>query len=262
MRPVYTGGPEQLFHNAGNANHWIELDLVGTVSNRDAVGSQVYVTSGGITQYREQNGGYHRWSQNFMRVHVGLGRDNTEADVKVRWPDGSETSYPALASNTLYQVKQDGTFAALMSGTVSTDSDSDGLSDDREAVLGTDPHNPDSDADGLNDGDEVARKTNPLLVDSDGEGLKDGDEVNLYRTNPLVKDTDKDALSDKVEVIFKHTDPLNPDTDGDGLSDGREAGATGLGTNPLEADTDGGGVDDGSEVARGTDPKNPADDAP
>jgi hypothetical protein len=260
MRPVYTGGPQQLFRNLGNDNHWIELDLVGTTSNRDAIGSQVYVTSGGVTQYREQNGGYHRWSQNFRRVHVGLGPDNTEADVTVRWPDGTETVFPAMASNTLYQVSQDGTFAALMSGNVFTDSDGDGLADDREAVVGTDPHDPDTDSDLLNDGDEVARKTNPLLADTDGEGLKDGDEVNVHGTNPLVKDTDKDTLSDRVEVIFKRTDPLDPDTDGDGLTDGKEAGARGLGTNPLKPDTDGGGVDDGTEVSRGTNPKDPADD--
>ena len=51
---------------------FLQLDLVGTTSNRDAVGAKVYVTAGGVTQYREQNGGYHRWSQNFMRLHFGL----------------------------------------------------------------------------------------------------------------------------------------------------------------------------------------------
>jgi hypothetical protein len=102
MRPLYIGGPKQLFHNRGNANHWIELDLVGTTSNRDTVGSQVKVASGGVTQYREQNGGYHRWSQNFKRVHVGLGA-NTQADINVRWPDGSSTCScsrtPCIASS-------------------------------------------------------------------------------------------------------------------------------------------------------------------
>jgi hypothetical protein len=108
MRPVNVGGPKQLFHNRGNANHWMEFDLVGTTSNRDGVGSKVYVTSGGVTQYREQNGGYHRWSQNFPRVHVGLAA-NTQADATVVWPDGSSTTYTALDANHLYQLKQDGT---------------------------------------------------------------------------------------------------------------------------------------------------------
>ena len=76
MRPIYIGGPKQLFHNLGNANHWMEFDLVGTTSNRDGIGARVYATTAGITQYREQNGGYHRWSQNFMRVHFGLAREH------------------------------------------------------------------------------------------------------------------------------------------------------------------------------------------
>ena len=108
MRPVYIGGPKQLFHNRGNANHWMEFDLVGTTSNRDGIGSKLYVTAGGITQYREQSGGYHRNSQNFMRVHVGLA-GNTQADTTVVWPDGISKTYPALAANHVYQLKQDGT---------------------------------------------------------------------------------------------------------------------------------------------------------
>ena len=108
MRPVYMGGPKQLFHNRGNANHWMEFDLVGTTSNRDGTGSKVLVTAGGVTQYREQNGGYHRYSQNFMRVHVGLA-GNTQADTTVVWPDGSSTTYSSLVADHVYQLKQDGT---------------------------------------------------------------------------------------------------------------------------------------------------------
>ena len=108
MRPVYEGGPKQLFHNLGNGNHWVEFDLVGTTSNRDGMGSKVYVTSGGKTQYREQNGGYHRWSQNFSRVHVGLA-GNTQADVTVVWPNGLSKTYPGIPANHVYQLKQDGT---------------------------------------------------------------------------------------------------------------------------------------------------------
>ena len=108
MRPLYMGGPKQLFRNLGNGNSWIEFDLVGTTSNRDGIGSRLYVSAGGVTQYREQNGGYHRWSQNFMRVHVGLAA-NTQADTTVVWPDGSSTTYTALEANHIYQLKQDGT---------------------------------------------------------------------------------------------------------------------------------------------------------
>lgn len=80
------------------------------------------------------------------------------------------------------------------------DSDNDGLPDDVEAKLGTDPHNP----------------------DTDGDGLADGEEVITYHTNPLKPDTDEDGLSDFDEIKIWHTDPLNPDTDGDGFKDGAE----------------------------------------
>jgi hypothetical protein len=107
MLPLYQGGPKQLFHNRGNGNHWLEFDLQGTVSNRDGVGSQIYVKSGNVTQYREQNGGYHRWSQNFQRVHVGLA-GHTSASVSVRWPNGVTVSYGSLAADRLYRLRQDG----------------------------------------------------------------------------------------------------------------------------------------------------------
>jgi hypothetical protein len=59
-----------------------------------------------------------------------------------------------------------------------SDADSDGLTDEDEAALGTDPHNPDSDRDGLTDGLEVhVYDTNPRNPDSDGDGVADGMEV-------------------------------------------------------------------------------------
>ena len=65
------------------------------------------------------------------------------------------------------------------------DSDGDGLYDDQENALGTDPNNPDSDGDSLSDGDEVnVYGTNPLLIDSDGGGADDGTEI-ASGTDPL-----------------------------------------------------------------------------
>jgi hypothetical protein len=111
MRPLYQGGPKELFHNhGGNGNNWVEFDLVGTTSNRDAIGSKVYVTAGGVTQYREQNGGYHKWSQNFKRVHVGLAANTTVDTTTVVWPDNTSTTYTGLAADHIYQLKQDGTY--------------------------------------------------------------------------------------------------------------------------------------------------------
>jgi hypothetical protein len=164
---------------------------------------------------------------------------------------------------------------------VDLDSDGDGLTDQREAQLGTDPGDPDTDGDELTDGAEVdVHGTDPLDFDTDGDllfdgseiaagadprdpdsdddGLTDGEEVHTRGTDPRNPDTDGDGLSDAVEVQIELTDPLDPDTDGDGLSDGAEV--TTHGTDPLLRDSDFGGLDDGVEIRIGTDPHYPPDD--
>jgi len=61
---------------------------------------------------------------------------------------------------------------------VCVDSDKDGLCDEREKQLGTDPLKADTDGDGVSDGDEVLKYgTNPLNADTDGDGFKDGVEI-------------------------------------------------------------------------------------
>ena len=106
---------------------------------------------------------------------------------------------------------------------VIVDSDGDGLSDDDEYAIGTDPFDVDTDFDRLYDGEEVDETyTDPLYADSDEDGLSDGTEVLDVYTDPLSWDTDGDGLSDKDEVDYYFTDPTNADTDGDGYADGRE----------------------------------------
>ncbi len=64
------------------------------------------------------------------------------------------------------------------SPTTTADRDRDGLTDDQEAQLGTNPLSRDSDRDGLGDADEVnTRRTDPLRVDTDGDSIADGAEV-------------------------------------------------------------------------------------
>lgn len=115
------------------------------------------------------------------------------------------------------------------------DDDGDGLSNQREGDLGTDPNDPDTDADGLDDLEEVdVRFSNPLNPDTDGDGLTDLEDV-VAGASPLLVDTDGDGLTDPDEVLVH-------------------------GTSPSLADTDLGGVEDGLEVAVGTDPFDPTDD--
>jgi hypothetical protein len=105
LQPLRYGGDTQLFRNTGNANSWLEFDLVGVASNRDAIGAKILVSSGGVTQYREQNGGYHRWSQNYSRIHVGLGV-NDHADISVQWPSGAVDTFTNVVANAIYIITE------------------------------------------------------------------------------------------------------------------------------------------------------------
>jgi hypothetical protein len=80
------------------------------------------------------------------------------------------------------------------------DFDEDGLNDDEELGMKTNPNNPDTDGDGLRDRQEIESGTNPLTSDSDEDGVNDHDEIALYRTNPLTRDTDKDWWNDNLEI--------------------------------------------------------------
>ncbi|MEM7002647.1 MAG: DUF6531 domain-containing protein, partial [Pseudomonadota bacterium] len=89
------------------------------------------------------------------------------------------------------------------------DSDGDGLADNIEALLGTDPNLSDTDGDGLADAQELTVGTDPLLSDTDGDGLSDADEINVYGTDPRSADSDLDGVSDSEEIAAG-SDPLDP----------------------------------------------------
>ncbi len=111
MRPRLVGGPDRLYRNRGNANHWIEIDLVGTASNRDGIGARVLVTrADGLVQLREQNGGYQRTVQHFKRLHFGLGPAASAVtpgvNVRVEWPSGVVDRFDNLPADQIYALAE------------------------------------------------------------------------------------------------------------------------------------------------------------
>ena len=138
------------------------------------------------------------------------------------------------------------------------DTDSDGLPDAWEILkfgnIGAQTGASDADADGLSNQAEYQLGTNPASEDSDTDGLTDLAEYAIHGTNPAVADTDGDTLTDGAEVNTHLTNPLSKDSDLDGLPDNLEL--TTYQTNPKKRDTDNDDYDDGFEVEQGTDPKN------
>ncbi len=84
---------------------------------------------------------------------------------------------------------------------LAVDSDNDGLSDDDESDLGTNPNVGDTDGDGLNDGPELVSHGDPLRSDTDGDGLTDGAEFPLG-TRLDRADTDGDGFWDSAELVL------------------------------------------------------------
>jgi len=74
-----------------NGNHWIEIELEGTISNRDAIGAKVGVEWNGKKQIQTVTGGMGFASQNQHRLHFGIGKTNHIDRVMIKWPSGKET---------------------------------------------------------------------------------------------------------------------------------------------------------------------------
>ena len=119
LRPLHIGGPHQLIRNTStNDNHWIELKLVGTLSNRDAMGAKVFVTtSDGTVQLRELNQSHHRWGHSDKTVHFGLGQHDM-ATINIEWPNGATDTFSDLSANTFYSLTEKGNADEILLGAI------------------------------------------------------------------------------------------------------------------------------------------------
>jgi hypothetical protein len=78
-----------LVNLARNRNHWLGVQLVGTTSNRDAIGARVTLRSGPRIWVDEVRSGSSYNSSSDLRIHFGLGSDTHIDSIEVRWPNGS-----------------------------------------------------------------------------------------------------------------------------------------------------------------------------
>ena len=80
--------PTLLRNERGNNNHWLGLKLVGTKSNRDAIGTRVQVVTGDLTLVREVQRGYGFQAGHDPRLLFGLGQNQRVERIDIRWPSG------------------------------------------------------------------------------------------------------------------------------------------------------------------------------
>ena len=88
------------------ANHWLTVKLVGTRSNRSAIGSRLRCLAGGAVQVQEVRGGGSYISQNDLRAHFGLGSVTRVERLEVRWPNGLEEEWLDLAVDRIHTLKE------------------------------------------------------------------------------------------------------------------------------------------------------------
>jgi enediyne biosynthesis protein E4 len=100
------GAPQLLRNDGGNANHWFQILLIGTKSNRDGVGARVKVTAGDLVLYDQRKGGMSYQSAQDPRLHFGLGNRPTIDAIAISWPSGTTTKLSNLRSDQIVAVKE------------------------------------------------------------------------------------------------------------------------------------------------------------
>ena len=112
-------GPPTLLRNvAPDPNHWVELQLIGgPKSPRDAVGTTVYLTAGGIRQRGDVLSGGSYLSSNDLRVHFGLGLSTHVDGVEIHWPDHAIEKIALPSVDRIFSVEEGkGVTGAVCSG--------------------------------------------------------------------------------------------------------------------------------------------------
>jgi hypothetical protein len=94
-----------VYRNRANGGHWVAFKLIGTRSNRSAIGAEVTVEFGDVRQRQVVEGGMGFCSQNDRRLHFGLGNARP-GRVTIRWPSGREQILEGLKVDEVHEVTE------------------------------------------------------------------------------------------------------------------------------------------------------------
>ena len=99
--------PRILMNSADNGNHWLVLELTGRVSNRDAIGAKVKLTTAsGRALYNHVSVSVGFISSSNKRVHFGLGPERQVSSIEIRWPGGAVQTLPNVAADRILKVEE------------------------------------------------------------------------------------------------------------------------------------------------------------
>ena len=86
-------------------NNWLRVKLIGTKSNRSAIGARVLVKNGGQLQVQEVTSQSSYYSHNDLRLHFGLGT-TPQVQIEIRWPNGQTETLKDIAVNQTVKIKE------------------------------------------------------------------------------------------------------------------------------------------------------------
>ncbi len=99
-----------VYINNGNQNNWIQINLIGSVSNRSAIGAKISLTAiidgEEVTQLRTISAQTGYSSQNSLRAHFGLGDAAVISEINVQWPSGIETTQSEIDANQTITIEE------------------------------------------------------------------------------------------------------------------------------------------------------------
>jgi hypothetical protein len=98
------GPPVLLINRIDSPNHAVMFRLIGTKSNKAAIGARVTVKAGDLTQMSEVQAGSSYLSQNDLRLHFGMGTHATVDRVEILWPSGKRDTLSNLPADSIYTV--------------------------------------------------------------------------------------------------------------------------------------------------------------
>jgi hypothetical protein len=98
--------PSVFLNETTNSNHRVLFRLIGTKSNRLAIGARVRVITSKMTQIDEVRGGGSYNSTNDTRLHFGLGSEATINKLEVLWPSGLRQEFREIQADAIYEIKE------------------------------------------------------------------------------------------------------------------------------------------------------------
>ena len=98
--------PQLLRNDGGNRNHWLEVLLIGTKSNRDGVGARVKLVARDLVLYDQRKGGMSYQSAQDPRLHFGLGQRTKIDSLEINWPSGITTKLGDLKCDQIIAIQE------------------------------------------------------------------------------------------------------------------------------------------------------------